>query len=59
MNVVREWRNIKMLKRGGKGYDSGGIDGTAPGELLVKCRCCPHPEYNLPANWRDADPSTA
>jgi hypothetical protein len=59
MNVIREWRHIKMLKRAGKGHDPGGINQTQPGELLVKCRCCPHPDYNLPPDWKDAPPEQA
>jgi hypothetical protein len=59
MNVMREWRHIKSLKRSGRGHEPDGIEGTQPGELLVKCRCCPHPDFNLPQNWSDFPPDQA
>lgn len=51
MRVMREWRFLKMLKRGGRGHDATGIAGTGPGELAVLCPACPHPDINLPDNW--------
>ncbi|KAI0795176.1 hypothetical protein BC629DRAFT_1439482 [Irpex lacteus] len=37
LNIVREWRNLEMLKRAGRGHEEGGIATTAPGgwQLLV------------------------
>jgi len=40
-----------MMKRGGRSYDSTGINGTSPGELAVVCPACPLPSINLPPNW--------
>jgi hypothetical protein len=57
MVMVREWRHIKMLKRAGRGHDSSGIDGTSPGELAIRCRSCPHPDINLPPQWKDSPPN--
>jgi hypothetical protein len=51
MRVMREWRFLKMLKRGGRGHDATGVAGTAPGELAVLCPACPLPGINLPDNW--------
>lgn len=51
MRVVREWRHLKMLKRGGRGFDAEGVKATKPGELAVKCPACPQPSVNLPENW--------
>ncbi|KAF7797729.1 hypothetical protein EIP86_008929, partial [Pleurotus ostreatoroseus] len=49
--MVREWRNVKMLKRFGRGHDSAGVGGTQSGQLVVSCRACPHPDKNLPEGW--------
>jgi len=51
MRIIRQWRNLKGLKRGGRGHDEGGIDGTKPGELALLCPACPHPGINLPPDW--------
>ena len=51
MRIVHQWRNLKQLKRGGRGHASDGIDATKPGELAVQCPACPHPSINLPPNW--------
>jgi hypothetical protein len=50
--MLRMWRHIKMVKRGGRSYDHSGIDGTSPGELAVLCPACPIPSINLPPNWQ-------
>ena len=54
MNVVRQWRNLQALKRGGRGHDPTGVDGTQEGELAVQCRACPLPGVNLPEGWENA-----
>jgi hypothetical protein len=51
--MVREWRNLKMLKRAGRGHDFSGVDGTAEGECALLCPACPHPGINLPDGWED------
>ena len=51
MRIVRQWRNLKQLKRGGRGHEDSGIDGTKPGELALLCPACPHPGINLPPDW--------
>ncbi|KAF7797133.1 hypothetical protein EIP86_008325 [Pleurotus ostreatoroseus] len=51
--MVREWRNIKMLKRFGRGHESAGVESTQPGQLVVPCRACPHPGKNLPKGWEN------
>lgn len=35
MHMVREWRNLKMLKRAGRGHSQKGIRATKKGELGV------------------------
>ncbi|KAJ7429396.1 hypothetical protein B0H11DRAFT_1768213 [Mycena galericulata] len=59
MRMVRQWRNIKMFKRAGRGHAASGIDGTEDGELALLCRACPQPEINLPENWREEPAPTA
>ncbi|KAK7015175.1 hypothetical protein VNI00_019169 [Paramarasmius palmivorus] len=55
--VVRQWRHLKLLKRGGRGNDAGRkVSETHPGELAVLCPACPRPGINLPGNWQDTDP---
>ena len=51
LRSLRMWRHIRMAKRGGRAYDSSGIEGTSPGELAVLCPACPLPSVNLPPNW--------
>lgn len=51
MLVVREFRHVKMMQRGGRGHAEGGIAATALGECAVLCAACPHPGINLPENW--------
>ncbi|KII83256.1 hypothetical protein PLICRDRAFT_119572 [Plicaturopsis crispa FD-325 SS-3] len=50
MIMIREWRNIVMLKRAGR-FHQGGAAGTGVGELALKCRVCPEPGVNLPVDW--------
>lgn len=52
LRTLREWRHVRMVKRGGRSYDPTGIRGTSPGELAVVCPACPIPSINLPSNWR-------
>ncbi|KAF7972068.1 hypothetical protein HWV62_19137 [Athelia sp. TMB] len=49
--MVREYRHIVMLARGGRGHDPAGIMATKPGEIAVHCRICPQPGINLPEGW--------
>ena len=42
------------LKRAGRGQDPLGIESTAQGQLAVECPACPHPDRNLPDNWKNA-----
>ncbi|KAJ6597135.1 hypothetical protein DFH09DRAFT_1072042 [Mycena vulgaris] len=56
INMTRIWRNLQMLKRAGRGHETDGIAQTKPGECAVKCPACPHPDKNIPANWKDVPP---
>ncbi|KAF7364230.1 hypothetical protein MSAN_01082600 [Mycena sanguinolenta] len=54
MRMTRQWRNIQMLKRAGRGNDPVGIAGTKAGECALLCPACPQPGRNLPADWKNA-----
>ncbi|TFY55526.1 hypothetical protein EVJ58_g8192 [Rhodofomes roseus] len=56
MRMMRMWRNLRMLKRAGRGHDAAGVKATAPGECAVVCPACPHPGKNLPDDWKTAPP---
>ena len=43
-----------MLKRAGRAFDSRGVEGTLPGELVVECPTCPQPGVNIPDDWEAA-----
>lgn len=49
--MVREYRHLKMLKRGGRGHEDGAVAATKAGDLCVQCPACPRPGYNLPDHW--------
>lgn len=53
--MVRQWRHLKELKRGGRGNDDNRkVADTRPGELAVRCIACPVPGINLPEGWENA-----
>ncbi|KAJ7790787.1 hypothetical protein B0H14DRAFT_2625671 [Mycena olivaceomarginata] len=54
LRMTRQWRNIRMLKRAGRGHDPAGIVGTKPGECALLCPACPQLGINLPPNWKEA-----
>lgn len=55
-DAVRIWRNLMLLKRGGRGQDPSGAAGTQEGELAIRCPACPRPGENLPDDWENAPP---
>ncbi|KAF9522825.1 hypothetical protein CPB83DRAFT_887328 [Crepidotus variabilis] len=54
LRMTLQWRHLKMLKRGGRGHQLSGVEGTKEGELAIQCPTCPHPDINLPVDWREA-----
>ncbi|KAJ7198691.1 hypothetical protein C8J57DRAFT_1104953, partial [Mycena rebaudengoi] len=54
LRMTREWRNLQMCKRCGRGHDPLGLKNTAPGECALLCPACPHPGKNLPDGWQEA-----
>lgn len=51
MQMLLQWRHLKLLKRGGRGHEATGAAGTKEGELAIPCPSCPHPGINLPNGW--------
>ncbi|KAL0568485.1 hypothetical protein V5O48_013496, partial [Marasmius crinis-equi] len=63
LRVIRLWRFLKPLKRGGV-QPSPTLDLSAipAGQLTVKCPACPRPGVNLPPGWEElvqANPDAA
>ncbi|KAF7984577.1 hypothetical protein HWV62_13799 [Athelia sp. TMB] len=58
LRMIRQWRNLKMMKRAARGHASGGIGATKEGECAVICPACPQPGKNLPEDWRNAPVNT-
>ncbi|KAJ7920718.1 hypothetical protein B0H13DRAFT_1605173 [Mycena leptocephala] len=56
MHIVRQWREVKRMKRAKRGHDSGGVRATKQGELALMCRACPQPGWNLPDDWEKINP---
>ncbi|KAL0572890.1 hypothetical protein V5O48_009059 [Marasmius crinis-equi] len=54
--MLLQWRDLKMLKRGGRGNDPDGIEATGEGDLAVECPSCPHKGKNLTKGWEDVPP---
>ncbi|KAI0750098.1 hypothetical protein C8Q80DRAFT_1219017 [Daedaleopsis nitida] len=54
LNIMRQWRHLKMMKRAGRGHDPSGIAVTPEGSCVVDCPACPHPGKNLPPDWETA-----
>ncbi|KAF7320572.1 CxC2 domain-containing protein [Mycena chlorophos] len=56
LRMLRAYRHLLSLKRGGRGHDPGGAKATRPGALAILCPVCPRPGVNLPSDWRSAAP---
>lgn len=54
LRMIREWRNLKLFKRAGKGHDPDGLESVDEGECVVMCPACPQPGKNLPDDWENA-----
>ncbi|KAF7969882.1 hypothetical protein HWV62_25675 [Athelia sp. TMB] len=54
LRMIRQWKNLKMLKRAGRGHDPAGVAATKEGECAVLCPACPQPGKNLVADWQKA-----
>lgn len=49
--MIRQYRHMMLLKRGGRGNIENGVEGISPGELALICLACPQPGINLPLAW--------
>ncbi|KZP03688.1 hypothetical protein FIBSPDRAFT_915265 [Athelia psychrophila] len=54
LRMMRQWCNLKMCKRAGRGHDPEGIAATKEGDCAVLCPACPQPGKNLPQDWQNA-----
>jgi hypothetical protein len=54
LRIMREWRNLKTLKRSGQGHNPDGCESTRDGECALLCPACPQPGKNLPEGWENA-----
>ena len=52
--ATRQFRATRMMKRGARGNEVSGVDGTADGELAMACPACPQPGKNLEDGWEEA-----
>ena len=48
-----------MLKRGGRAHSVTGVEGTAIGELAIRCPSCPHPGINMAEGWANVPKENA
>ncbi|KAJ7718493.1 hypothetical protein DFH07DRAFT_784927 [Mycena maculata] len=56
MHIVRQWREVKRMKRAKRSHSAGGTRATKQGELVPRCRACPQLGWNLPEDWESIDP---
>ncbi|KAK7044982.1 hypothetical protein R3P38DRAFT_3308726 [Favolaschia claudopus] len=52
--IIREWKNVRMLKRAGRGHAVDRVAGTQAGECALLCPACPQPGKNMILGWQDA-----
>ncbi|KAF9544440.1 hypothetical protein CPC08DRAFT_730279 [Agrocybe pediades] len=53
---IGKLQRLMALKRAGRGHEHGTVSTTSPGELLLECPACPHPDRNLPPDWMSSGP---
>ncbi|KAG6907075.1 hypothetical protein DXG01_010683 [Tephrocybe rancida] len=51
--MVREWRYLRMLKRGARGHEEKGIETIKPRACGVECPACPIPDKNMADGWKE------
>lgn len=56
IRMERQWAFLDRIRRTGVVFDEGGLDAAKTGAAASQCRACPHPDVNLPHNWRTAPP---
>ncbi|KAJ7906822.1 hypothetical protein B0H13DRAFT_1880221 [Mycena leptocephala] len=55
LRMTRQWQNLHLLKRAGRGHDPAEdrIGATKEGECALLCPACPQPGKNLPTGWEN------
>ncbi|KAF9035679.1 hypothetical protein BDZ89DRAFT_1130296 [Hymenopellis radicata] len=53
LRIIRQYRHLMMLMRGGKGSQKDGVSHLKQGELALQCPACPIPSVNLPRDWKE------
>lgn len=53
MRLLRAWKHLLLLKRGGIGMLEGGIVVATPGSCAIECPACPHREIDASADDDD------
>ncbi|KAF9021224.1 hypothetical protein BDZ89DRAFT_1138143 [Hymenopellis radicata] len=53
LRMIRQYRHLLMMMRGGKGVQKDGANHFKRGELTLQCPACPIPSVNLPPDWMD------
>ncbi|KAJ6527489.1 hypothetical protein B0H19DRAFT_969948 [Mycena capillaripes] len=55
LRMTRQWQDIQLLKRAGRGHDPADdrIAATKPGECALLCPACPQPGKNLSEGWQN------
>ncbi len=56
MRMIRLWKHLTLLKRGGIGMNPGGVDAACKGSCVVECPACPR---DVPSVGGAAGPSAA
>ncbi|KAF9032545.1 hypothetical protein BDZ89DRAFT_948234 [Hymenopellis radicata] len=53
LRMIRQYRHLLFMMRGGKGSERDGASHFEPGELVLRCPACPIPSVNLPPDWKE------
>ncbi|KAG1734228.1 uncharacterized protein EDB91DRAFT_1238442 [Suillus paluster] len=57
LRIMKQWRNLKSLKRSGRGHDPAGVGATQEGQLAVLCPACLQFGKNVPNDLEDISPN--
>ncbi|KAG1844382.1 hypothetical protein F4604DRAFT_1596194 [Suillus subluteus] len=57
LRIMKQWRNLKSLKRSGRGHDPAGVDATQEGQLAVLCPACPQFGKNVLDDLANVSPN--
>ncbi|KAG2078539.1 hypothetical protein BDR04DRAFT_1147236 [Suillus decipiens] len=57
LRIMKQWQNLKSLKRSGCGHDPARVDATEEGQLAVLCPACPQFGKNVFDDLTDVSPN--